>query len=175
MVGVHVPQTASRSERQTFRSLLTFRRFWGLNSGPWVCVANTLPASRLASHPVDFFKVCIVFNYICFLSLSLSFCVCVCMCTYMHMHACVCSLPVYVCGGQRTTYRSWSSFPLSGSEGWIQIARPYGKRLYSMSTPPALQKTLKPAKSYETNRECSVFPWYYVMCNNLAEEKQIIW
>lgn len=93
MVGVHVPQPASRSERQTFRSLPTFHRFWGLDSGPWVCVANTLPTSCLASHPVDFFKVCFVFNYIFFVSVPLSVWVCVRTCTCMHAFVvclCVC-------------------------------------------------------------------------------------
>lgn len=108
-----MPQPVSRSERQTLGSLPTFRRFWDLNSGPWVCVANTLPASRLASHPVDFFKVCFVFNYICFLSLFLSFCVC--MCTYMHRHTCVCSLPA--CDMEVRERLTEVGLPLSGSEG----------------------------------------------------------
>lgn len=91
-----MPQPASRSERQTFRSLPTFRRFWGLNSGPWVCVANTLPASRFASHPADFFKVCFVFNYICFF-LPLSFSFSVCMRTCIHVFV----VGLYVYGGKR--------------------------------------------------------------------------
>lgn len=153
--GLHVAQPVSRSERQTFRSLPTFRRFWGLNSGPWVCVANTLPASHLASHPAD-----LKCFYLC-----PSFCVC------MYVHTCICSQPVCIWRSENGC-RIWSSLPLSGSEGWMQIARPYGKHLYLTSYRTSSPEDFK--TSWIVWDQQGMFSFLLILCyvSKLAEKNK---